>query len=114
MPQGFGAVGHAVVTQVGEPTFLANVCALGRVLTDGLDALAGKHDLGKTRGRGLLIALDLRREIAPAIVEQALLDGLLINAPRADTLRFMPALNVTSDELAAGLAILDSVLSTIS
>jgi acetylornithine/N-succinyldiaminopimelate aminotransferase len=36
--------------------------------------------------------------------------GLLINAPRPDTLRFMPALNVTRDEIDRMLALLESVL----
>ncbi len=107
------AVGHAVVTQVAEPAFLANVGAMGQTLTDRLNTLAGKHGLGSTRGRGLLIALDLGRDSASVIVEQALQTGLLINAPRADTLRFMPALNVTSDEIGACLDILDTILSSL-
>ena len=32
--------------------------------------------------------------------------GLLINAPRPDTLRFMPALNVTRDEIDQMLVLL--------
>ena len=104
------AVGQAVVSAVAEPTFLAHVAAMNRVLVDGLTALSAKHGLGDTRGRGLLIALDLGRDTAPAIVERALAGGLLVNAPRADSLRFMPALNITSDEIEAGLAILDDAI----
>jgi len=107
------AVGHAVVKQVAEPTFLAHVNAMGQVLVDGLNALAGKHGLGSTRGRGLLIALDLERDVAPAIVAQAMHRGLLINAPRADTLRFMPALNVTAADIEACLMTLDDVISKL-
>jgi acetylornithine/N-succinyldiaminopimelate aminotransferase len=36
--------------------------------------------------------------------------GLLINAPRPDTLRFMPALNVTREEIDQMLVLLDAVL----
>jgi acetylornithine/N-succinyldiaminopimelate aminotransferase len=36
--------------------------------------------------------------------------GLLINAPRPDTLRFMPALNVTREEIDQMLALLEVVL----
>jgi acetylornithine/N-succinyldiaminopimelate aminotransferase len=36
--------------------------------------------------------------------------GLLINAPRPDTLRFMPALNVTRDEVDRMLSLLEAVL----
>ncbi|MGI9480185.1 MAG: acetylornithine transaminase [Hyphomicrobiaceae bacterium] len=107
------AVGKAVVDTVAAPAFLAHVTAMGETLETALNALAGKHDLGGTRGRGLLIALDLGREIAPAVVERALQNGLLINAPRADTLRFMPALNVTPAEIEDGIALLDRVLSEL-
>jgi acetylornithine/N-succinyldiaminopimelate aminotransferase len=108
------AVGNVVMGQVNQPSFLANVNELSNTLTDGLKALAARHRLGKTRGRGLLIALDLGHDIAPAIVERALDNGLLINAPRADTLRFMPALNITKSELGEGLEILDYVLARVS
>lgn len=107
------AVGNAVLKQAAAPAFLANVRAMGQVLQDGLGTLADKHGLGTTRGRGLLIALDLGRDIAPAIVEGALDKGLLINAPRPDTLRFMPALNVTADEIGACLDVLDEVLAAL-
>jgi len=107
------AVGRVVMGQVNQPSFLANVNELSETLTDNLKALSSKHKLGKTRGRGLLIALDLGQDIAPEIVEQALDSGLLINAPRADTLRFMPALNITKSELSDGLDILDQVLEQV-
>lgn len=107
------AVGNAVLQQATAPAFLANVRAMGQVLQDGLCTLADKHGLGTTRGRGLLIALDLGRDITPAIVEGALDKGLLINAPRPDTLRFMPALNVTASELEECLALLDEVLAAL-
>jgi acetylornithine/N-succinyldiaminopimelate aminotransferase len=36
--------------------------------------------------------------------------GLLVNAPRPDALRFMPALNVTQEEIDRMLALLEAVL----
>ena len=38
-------------------------------------------------------------------------NGLLLNAPRADSLRFMPALNVSIEEIDEAVSILDLVLS---
>ena len=63
------------------------------------------------RGRGLLLALDLKLPIAPAIVAQAFEAGLLLNAPRADTLRFMPALNVARAEIFEMIDGLDAILT---
>jgi len=103
------AGGLAVLETLTEPGFLDRVVATGRHLAAGLDALAARHDLGAVRGRGLLLALDLKRPCGPALVEAALQQGLLLNAPRADSLRFMPALTVTPDEVDRMLAILDQV-----
>jgi acetylornithine/N-succinyldiaminopimelate aminotransferase len=37
--------------------------------------------------------------------------GLLLNAPRPDLLRFMPALNVTTAEIDQMIAMLDEVMT---
>ena len=36
---------------------------------------------------------------------------MLLNSPQPDTLRFMPALNVTRDEIAAMIDCLDAILA---
>jgi len=107
------AAGNAVLAEVTQPDFLANVRDLSTTLTDLLGRLSARHGLGEIRGRGLLIALDLGADIAPAVAERAMQRGLLINAPRPDTLRFMPALNVTANALADGVEILDAVLAEL-
>ncbi len=105
------AAGNAVIEQVANAGFLAHVDAMGKLLTTELGRLSGRHGLGAPRGRGLLIALDLGSEIAPEIVAKAIDAGLLINGPQPDSLRFMPALNVTADEIHAAVGILDNVLA---
>jgi acetylornithine/N-succinyldiaminopimelate aminotransferase len=76
-----------------------------------LQRLSTRHGLGDVRGRGLLLALDLKLPIGAAIVAQAFEAGLLLNAPRPDTLRFMPALNVTREEIAQMIGQLDAILT---
>ncbi|HBK08091.1 MAG TPA: acetylornithine transaminase, partial [Acetobacteraceae bacterium] len=56
---------------------------------------------------------DLRVPIAGPIVAQAFDAGVLLNAPRPDTLRFMPALNVTRQEIALMIDCLDAILTRI-
>jgi len=58
-----------------------------------------------------LLALDLKLPVGPAIVAQAFEQGLLLNSPRPDTLRFMPALNVTDEAIAAMIDGLDRILT---
>ncbi|MEM8977526.1 MAG: aminotransferase class III-fold pyridoxal phosphate-dependent enzyme, partial [Pseudomonadota bacterium] len=105
------AAGLAVLDQVSKPEFLAHINKAGAHLQMKLGQLAGEFGLGATRGSGLLIALDLGREVAPEIVAKAMENGLLLNAPRADSLRFMPALNVSIEEIDEAVSILDLVLS---
>jgi acetylornithine/N-succinyldiaminopimelate aminotransferase len=93
------AVGRAVVETVRQPPFLRTVAATGVYLTDQLRALAAQLGHGEVRGRGLLQALELRGTDAKKVSATALDHGLLVNAPRPDTLRFMPALTVTREEI---------------
>ncbi len=70
-------------------------------------------DLARRVVEGLLLALDLKGPIGPSIVTTALQDGLLLNAPRQDSLRFMPALNVTRDEIIQMTTQLDAILGKL-
>jgi acetylornithine/N-succinyldiaminopimelate aminotransferase len=106
------AAGIAVFKELTKPGFLAKVAEKGRDLQTRLEALSGKFGLGEVRGKGLLMALDLQEEIGPKIVEEALNRGLLINAPRKNTLRFMPALNVSRNEISQMTAILEKILES--
>jgi acetylornithine/N-succinyldiaminopimelate aminotransferase len=104
------AIGCAVMEEIAKPGFLSRVVQTGAYLADRLEALSRKHGGGGVRGRGLLLAIDLGSEIGPAVVAEALRRGLLINAPRPDSLRFMPALTVTHDEIDEMISILDATL----
>ena len=104
------AVGCAVLDTVRQPAFLANVRATSAHLVDRLGALSASLGHGAVRGRGLLLALALRRGDANTVVEAAFERGLLINAPRPDTLRFMPALTVTKEEVDEMLKLLEPCL----
>jgi acetylornithine/N-succinyldiaminopimelate aminotransferase len=104
------AIGSAVVETVRHPEFLAAVNAHGDYLAQRLRALSAAHGHGEVRGRGLLLALALRGADAGQVVRRAMERGLLINAPRPDTLRFMPALNVTREEIDRMLSLLEGAL----
>jgi len=104
------AIGAAVVETVARPEFLAEVTATGDYLADRLRQLSSTLGHGEVRGRGLLLALQLNGLDAAKVARSALDRGLLINAPRPDTLRFMPALDVTRDEIDRMLELLEGVL----
>jgi acetylornithine/N-succinyldiaminopimelate aminotransferase len=104
------AAGLAVLEHVAEPEFLKAVADAGLFLESELQKLSARHGLGEVRGRGLLLALDLKLPIGAAIVAEALANGVLINSPQPDTLRFMPALNVTREEISLMIDCLDAIL----
>ena len=93
------AVGIAVFKELTKPGFLERVVKTGAYLQGRLEDLSRQQGLGEVRGKGLLWALDLNKEIGPQVVEECLNRGLLINSPRKNTLRFMPALNVSRKEV---------------
>lgn len=105
------AAGLAVVEEVSRPEFLTSAADAGLFLESELQKLATRHGLGGVRGRGLLLALDLKLPIGAAIVAQAFQAGLLLNSPQPDALRFMPALNVTRGEISQMIDGLDAILT---
>lgn len=107
------AVSKAVVHEVLAEGFLNQVNRVSRHLCRQLEGLAKDFGLGGIRGEGLLLAMNTGQYSAPAIVAQAREAGLLLNAPREDSLRFMPALTLTEEGVDEGIALLTDVLRAL-
>lgn len=105
------AAGLAVLDQIATPEFLKGVVEAGLFLESELQRLSARHGLGEVRGRGLLLALDLKLPIGASVVAQAFEAGVLLNSPQPDALRFMPALNVSREEIAEMVECLDAILT---
>ena len=111
------AVGISVIEQLLAPGFLDSVKAKGELLKSELLKLATEFKLEGERGEGLLRALMLGKDIGPKLVELARdrsPEGLLINSPRPNLLRFMPALNVSDDEIRQMCNILRELLKEVA
>ena len=107
------AVGVAVLKRLLAPGFLDEVAARGRYLAQRLNELSARHGLQGERGAGLLRALILADDRGPQLVAAALTmqpQGLLLNSPRPNLLRFMPALNVSEAEIDQMIGQLDGLL----
>jgi L-lysine 6-transaminase len=88
--------------------------ALGRRLLALLRNLAEHHSgVSDPRGRGLMCAVSLEsRELRDLVIERLRVDErVLVLGCGTRSLRFRPALTVTGQELAAGVAALDRVLT---
>jgi predicted acetylornithine/succinylornithine family transaminase len=97
---------NAVLDVLGEPGFLDGVRAKGDRLMRGLDAVSG----GRARGRGLMTAFAVDRD-APGLVRRALLEErLVMNATGPDTVRLLPPLTVSDEEIDDALSRLARLL----
>jgi len=105
------AAGLAVLEQVSQREFLKAAVDVGLFLESELQKLSARHGLGDVRGRGLLLALDLKLPISASIAAEGFEAGVLLNAPQPDALRFMPALNVTREEILLMIECLDAILT---
>lgn len=110
------AVGISVIEQLLAPGFLESVKTKGELLKSELLKLCSEFQLEGERGSGLLRALMLGKDIGPKLVELARErnpEGLLINSPRPNLLRFMPALNVSDDEIRLMCSMLRELLKQV-
>jgi len=82
----------------------ARLVARLRSVEDRLPAVA------EVRGRGLLIAVGLTRDIAPEVVAACRERGLLANNVRPNAVRLMPPLNVGDDEIDRACDILEEAI----
>ena len=109
------AAGLVVLTTVNTPEFLDEIKRKGEVLTAAITRLARVKE---TRGRGLMIGIDIEGNAWPlleAAITRADLAkdqcGLLMLSSGASTLRLLPPYTLTDGEIEQGIAILEEILS---
>jgi 4-aminobutyrate aminotransferase len=95
-----------------EEGLMDNAARVGAVLQDGLREIAtGHQDVTDVRGRGLMVALELKTpELANRLVQSAFERGLLLLTAGNRAVRISPPLVLTEDEAATGLEIIASAL----
>jgi acetylornithine/N-succinyldiaminopimelate aminotransferase len=98
----------AALGATDDPTLLASVRALGERLAEGLARLPHVHAV---RGRGLMLACELDIP-APQAVRRALLEQRLVaNATGPSTVRLLPPLTISPEEVEEGLVRLGRALA---
>jgi acetylornithine/succinyldiaminopimelate/putrescine aminotransferase len=103
------AAANAAFDVLSDPALLARVHELGERLCDGLATLPGASGV---RGRGLMVAFEA--EDAPALVRRALLEErIVLNATGPSTVRLLPPLIVTADEIDDALARIGRLLGAV-
>lgn len=88
---------------------LENVREVSELFAAGIAEVNG---VTSVRAHGLLIGFDLSQDVAPGVVAAALDAGFIINAPRPNTIRLAPPLNLTADQAQSFIAALPALIET--
>jgi len=106
------SVALAVQREIEALGLVEHVGVVGRYFTERLSDLKARYPLiTDVRGRGLLIALALGEDAARDMLDDIRDRGLIANALNARTLRFIPPLIVSQEEVDEAIDILDSSLA---
>lgn len=104
------AAARVVLETLASPGFLAEVRRKGERFADGLRSIAARRtDIAEVRGMGLMVAAVLAVESKP-VAARCLEAGLIVNATTGNVLRFLPALNVSDEEIDRALSLLEKAL----
>jgi acetylornithine/N-succinyldiaminopimelate aminotransferase len=94
------AAAVAVMRTVEADDLVRHAAEMGDYLAESLSALAERGaPIAGVRGRGLMLGVALSDDLAPKVAAAALEEGLIINAIGARTLRIVPPLVITRDEV---------------
>ncbi len=106
------AAALATLRVIDEEHLMDNARAMGERFTEGLTALVTGGLVTEVRGRGLMIGVETAAPIAKAVVAAAReRHGLLVNATGETTLRIVPPLVITADEVDEAVARLSAALA---
>ena len=88
--------------------------ATGQRLMDKLEDLKTRFsNISEVRGKGMLIALEFDEDIAADALSKANETGVLLNMVKPNTLRLMPALNISEEDVDEGVDRLAQALSKL-
>lgn len=103
------AAAARVVMDAMTPAFLEEVQAKGRYLRESVAALGSPYVSG-VRGMGLMIGVGVQGMTHKELKDRLMAEGLLTLTAGSDTLRLLPPLVITREELDKGLEIMARVM----
>ena len=108
------AAAYASTQFIIDNDISGNARTMGAHLTARLEDLKSRFDsISEVRGRGLLIALEFHDDVAASVLSNANASGVLLNMVKPNTLRFMPPLNITAEEIDQGVARLEKAIASL-
>ncbi len=108
------AVGCAVMEQIANPEFLAEVSRKAGLLRQSLEGLVASHPQVFEAVRGMGLMLGLKCKPLNADVVQAGYDALVAIVPAADNVvRLLPPLTITEGEIAEAISRLETAATSL-
>ncbi|KAK3900323.1 pyridoxal phosphate-dependent transferase [Staphylotrichum tortipilum] len=103
-----------IVERLAEPALQGEVVRKGELFREGFERLRKRFPelVKEVRGKGLILGLQLSEDPS-GIVKAARERGLLVITAGTNTLRFVPSLVMSEEEIAEGLAILEEAIAAM-
>ena len=107
-------LGHYIFSRLSDPALQAAVIEKSKVFLSGFSRLRTRFSshVSEIRGRGLILGLQLNSDPTP-IVTAARERGLLVITCGENTLRFVPPLTISEEEIWEGLGILEEAMVVV-
>lgn len=107
------AAGLVVLRELQKDGFLDSVKEKGEYIRNAIKSW-NSPNVGEIRGKGLMIGVDIVEGKSALELEKKLLsNGLLTSTAGKNTLRLVPPLNISKEEIEEGLKILKETLSSL-
>jgi predicted acetylornithine/succinylornithine family transaminase len=109
------AAAVAVMRAVERLGLVEHAAEVGDYLAESVSALAGTGaPVAGVRGRGLMLGIALTEDVARDVAAAALDEGLIVNAIGDRTIRLVPALIITRDEVDEAMLRLRRAFETVA
>ncbi len=109
------AAAIAVMRTVESEGLVEHAREVGDHLSESLSTMADRGaPIAGVRGRGLMLGISLHVDVARAVAAAALDEGLIVNAIGDRTIRMVPALIITHDEVDEAMRRLSSAFDTVA
>jgi predicted acetylornithine/succinylornithine family transaminase len=108
------AAGTAVMRTIASDGLVEHAARIGDYLGESVMGLARGAPIAGVRGRGLMLGVALQADIAPQVAAAALRRGLIVNAIGQRTLRLVPPLVLTRDDVDTAVARLEQAFSDVA
>ncbi len=108
------AAALGVFEAIEKEYLLENAVKMGEYICEKLESMSNKYPvIGKIKGKGLMIGVEMNIEDASNVAEECMKEGLLINCTQKNILRIMPPIIITKEDVDEACVKLAKVLEKI-